>query len=48
MSCVAELIRPTDTLISYLPLAHVFERIMQAALYFQGAAVGFYRGVRQS
>jgi long-subunit acyl-CoA synthetase (AMP-forming) len=32
--------------ISYLPLAHVFERILQAAVFLQGASIGFYRGVR--
>lgn len=29
---------------SYLPLAHMFERIMQVGLYAHGAQVGFFRG----
>ena len=35
---------PTDCMISYLPLAHCFERVLQAAVYHVGASVGFYRG----
>ncbi|KAI8912730.1 hypothetical protein EDD86DRAFT_224169 [Gorgonomyces haynaldii] len=33
-----------DIHISYLPLAHVFERIIQCAMMYVGAAVGFYQG----
>lgn len=33
-----------DVHLSYLPLAHMFERIVQAALWSVGAAVGFYQG----
>lgn len=33
-----------DVHISYLPLAHSMERTVQAALWYFGAAVGFYRG----
>jgi long-chain acyl-CoA synthetase len=33
-----------DVLISYLPLAHIFERGMQAFMWTRGVAVGFYRG----
>lgn len=29
---------------SYLPLAHVFERAAQALAYYAGARVGFYQG----
>ncbi len=35
----------TDIHISYLPLAHMFERIVQAACFAGGASIGFYRGV---
>lgn len=33
-----------DVMISYLPLAHMFERIIHAALYQCGSRVGFFRG----
>jgi long-chain acyl-CoA synthetase len=42
----ADLVTSSDVVISYLPLAHVFERILQAAVFLQGASIGFYRGVR--
>eukprot|EP00842_Homolaphlyctis_polyrhiza_P004935 jgi/Hompol1/5442/HPOL_001936-RA len=34
----------TDSYLSYLPLAHVFERIVQVCLIYVGASVGFYQG----
>lgn len=33
-----------DVTISYLPLAHMFERVVQAAVYTCGAKVGFFQG----
>jgi long-chain acyl-CoA synthetase len=39
-----DIIVTSDVSISYLPLAHIFERILQAALIHQGASFGFYRG----
>ncbi|XP_024140618.1 long-chain-fatty-acid--CoA ligase 5 isoform X1 [Oryzias melastigma] len=33
-----------DVSISFLPLAHMFERIVQAAVYGAGARVGFFQG----
>lgn len=33
-----------DVMISYLPLAHCFERVLQTAIYGNGASIGFYRG----
>ena len=33
-----------DVHISYLPLAHIFERILQTCFYQKGCAVGFYTG----
>ncbi|ELR15814.1 acylCoA synthetase, putative [Acanthamoeba castellanii str. Neff] len=39
-----DLVTSSDVVISYLPLAHVFERILQAAVFLQGASIGFYRG----
>lgn len=35
---------PSDTYISYLPLAHIYERANQIALAHFGVAVGFYQG----
>ncbi|CDS14549.1 hypothetical protein LRAMOSA06718 [Lichtheimia ramosa] len=33
-----------DVYISYLPLAHVFERVAQGLHVFRGAAIGYYQG----
>lgn len=33
-----------DVYISYLPLAHIFERIVASALLFYGGRIGFYQG----
>jgi long-chain acyl-CoA synthetase len=33
-----------DIHISYLPLAHMFERVVQLWMYSSGARVGFFRG----
>ncbi|XP_062201845.1 long chain acyl-CoA synthetase 6, peroxisomal-like isoform X2 [Phragmites australis] len=35
---------PTDVYISYLPLAHIYERSNQIALLHCGVAIGFYQG----
>jgi len=37
-------IGPDDVHISYLPLAHVFERILQGIVFMRGASVGFFQG----
>ncbi|XVE81582.1 hypothetical protein DITRI_Ditri15bG0076300 [Diplodiscus trichospermus] len=42
--CVATKFKPSDFYISYLPLAHIFERTNQMALVYYGVAVGFYQG----
>ncbi|TSK14763.1 Long-chain-fatty-acid--CoA ligase 5 [Bagarius yarrelli] len=34
----------TDVLISFLPLAHMFERVVQTVLYSVGGRVGFFQG----
>ncbi|VDM56638.1 unnamed protein product [Angiostrongylus costaricensis] len=34
----------TDVMISFLPLAHMFERLIESACFTKGARVGFYRG----
>ncbi|KAI8990962.1 hypothetical protein BDF20DRAFT_903877 [Mycotypha africana] len=33
-----------DVYISYLPLAHVFERVVEGLMLFRGAAIGYYTG----
>ncbi|KAI1714218.1 AMP-binding enzyme domain-containing protein [Ditylenchus destructor] len=33
-----------DVMMSFLPLAHMFERVVQAAFYTEGGSVGFFRG----
>lgn len=37
-------VKETDVYISYLPMAHVFERAAQGIHIFKGAAVGYYQG----
>jgi len=37
----------SDRHLSYLPLAHMFERLVQAAVWQAGAATGFYQGSPQ-
>uniref|UniRef100_A0A8C7ZP01 Long-chain-fatty-acid--CoA ligase n=2 Tax=Oryzias sinensis TaxID=183150 RepID=A0A8C7ZP01_9TELE len=37
-------IRHNDVSISYLPLAHMFERMIQLTMFCFGASVGFYQG----
>lgn len=31
-------------MMSFLPLAHMFERLVHAAIYTEGGSVGFFRG----
>lgn len=35
---------PNDVSISFLPLAHMFERVVQTVMYSAGAKVGFFQG----
>ncbi|XP_072296137.1 long-chain-fatty-acid--CoA ligase 1-like [Eucyclogobius newberryi] len=37
-------ISPSDTHISYLPLAHMFERVVQGVMFVHGAKIGFFQG----
>uniref|UniRef100_A0A8C5HBH6 Arachidonate--CoA ligase n=1 Tax=Gouania willdenowi TaxID=441366 RepID=A0A8C5HBH6_GOUWI len=37
-------IKQDDVSISYLPLAHMFERMIQLSMFCHGARVGFYQG----
>ncbi|KAE8879950.1 hypothetical protein PF005_g8902 [Phytophthora fragariae] len=38
------LMLPMDVHLSYLPLAHCFERVIQTTVIYNGAAIGFYLG----
>ncbi|KAG0165207.1 hypothetical protein DFQ28_001503 [Apophysomyces sp. BC1034] len=38
------LVDHTDVYVSYLPLAHVFERLAQGLMVYRGAAIGYYQG----
>ncbi|XP_069027562.1 long-chain-fatty-acid--CoA ligase 1-like [Embiotoca jacksoni] len=39
---------PSDVHISYLPLAHMFERIVQGVMLMHGSSIGFFQGdIRQ-
>lgn len=33
-----------DSILSYLPLAHVFERVVQITIIYYGGSIGFYQG----
>uniref|UniRef100_A0A0E0BNV3 Long-chain-fatty-acid--CoA ligase n=1 Tax=Oryza glumipatula TaxID=40148 RepID=A0A0E0BNV3_9ORYZ len=35
---------PSDVYISYLPLAHIYERVNQVSVVHYGVAIGFYQG----
>lgn len=37
-------VSPQDVMISFLPLAHMLERVCQMVMYHQGGAVGFFLG----
>uniref|UniRef100_A0A8C9TR51 Arachidonate--CoA ligase n=1 Tax=Scleropages formosus TaxID=113540 RepID=A0A8C9TR51_SCLFO len=45
-SSVIKILEPVfqDVSISYLPLAHMFERMIQVSMFCHGARVGFYQG----
>lgn len=34
----------TDKHLSYLPLAHIFEKVMSMLMLFVGGKIGFYQG----
>lgn len=43
IGCLAN-VDETDLYISYLPMAHVFERVAQGFVLFRGSAIGYYHG----
>uniref|UniRef100_A0A8B9RJP0 long-chain-fatty-acid--CoA ligase n=1 Tax=Astyanax mexicanus TaxID=7994 RepID=A0A8B9RJP0_ASTMX len=46
MCVLQKVIRPNkdDVLISFLPLAHMFERLIEAVVYCHGGRIGFFQG----
>lgn len=36
-----------DVYMSYLPLAHIFDRVIEECFINSGASIGFWRGVRR-
>lgn len=39
---------PKDVVIAYLPLAHMFERFVEANALFNGACIGYWQGSTSS
>ncbi|XP_077974330.1 long-chain-fatty-acid--CoA ligase 1-like isoform X2 [Styela clava] len=37
-------VQPSDVHLSYLPLAHMFEKVVQGLVYQDGASIGFFQG----
>ncbi|XVE64694.1 hypothetical protein DITRI_Ditri07aG0121700 [Diplodiscus trichospermus] len=44
LECVNEQLTSKDVYISYLPLAHIFDRVIEEAIISHGASIGFWRG----
>ncbi|XP_039037176.1 long chain acyl-CoA synthetase 4-like, partial [Hibiscus syriacus] len=44
LGSVNEQLTTTDVYISYLPLAHIFDRVIEEAFISHGASIGFWRG----
>ncbi|KAM0938470.1 putative long-chain-fatty-acid--CoA ligase, CDP-diacylglycerol--inositol 3-phosphatidyltransferase [Dioscorea sansibarensis] len=44
LDCVNEQLSEKDVYISYLPLAHIFDRVIEEMFIFCGASIGFWRG----
>jgi long-chain acyl-CoA synthetase len=40
------LLDSSDSEISFLPMAHIFERVLQGIVFALGASIGFFQGVR--
>ena len=43
-SCMQDTLADDDTHLSYVPLAHIFETMVECALLANGACIGFYSG----
>ncbi|OAY69152.1 Long chain acyl-CoA synthetase 4 [Ananas comosus] len=44
LHCVNEQLHEYDVYMSYLPLAHIFDRVIEELFIFNGASIGFWRG----
>ncbi|KAM3350276.1 hypothetical protein ACQJBY_022824 [Aegilops geniculata] len=44
LNSVNERLEETDVYMSYLPLAHIFDRVVEELFMFHGASIGFWRG----
>ncbi|XVF10422.1 hypothetical protein REPUB_Repub07fG0181500 [Reevesia pubescens] len=44
LGCVNEQLTEKDVYISYLPLAHIFDRVIEELFISHGASIGFWRG----
>ncbi|TVU12478.1 hypothetical protein EJB05_46128, partial [Eragrostis curvula] len=44
VQCVGEVLNENDVYMSYLPLAHVFDRIFEEVFIYHGSKIGFWRG----
>ncbi|XP_022721389.1 long chain acyl-CoA synthetase 4-like isoform X2 [Durio zibethinus] len=44
LECVNEQLTMKDVYISYLPLAHIFDRVIEELFISHGASIGFWRG----
>jgi long-subunit acyl-CoA synthetase (AMP-forming) len=39
---------PDDVFLSFLPLAHILDRMIEEYFFHKGGSVGYYHGVRKS
>ncbi|KAF3334984.1 long chain acyl-CoA synthetase 4-like protein [Carex littledalei] len=44
LACVNEAFNAGDVYMSYLPLAHIFDRVVEEIFIYHGASIGFWRG----
>ncbi|CAN6444436.1 unnamed protein product [Victoria cruziana] len=44
LKCVNEELTHRDVYLSYLPLAHIFDRVIEELFIWKGASIGFWRG----
>uniref|UniRef100_A0AAX7SDT1 Arachidonate--CoA ligase n=1 Tax=Astatotilapia calliptera TaxID=8154 RepID=A0AAX7SDT1_ASTCA len=42
--CICPTLLPNDIHLSYLPLAHMFERVVQGVMLIHGARIGYFQG----
>ncbi|KMZ63421.1 Long-Chain Acyl-CoA Synthetase [Zostera marina] len=44
LECVNETLNSNDVYLSYLPLAHIFDRVIEEMMISRGASIGFWQG----